>query len=384
MSAGSATQALWRRAPVWRRILLAGIFSVSAFIALSPVPDLGSKATTGPAAPAQTDATYVSPISAPVRSILAERIAEAAAAQEAAERAKAEAATALEQARQARAELAQSQSRPPPPAAASPASPANTVAGLVAPNPSIPSSNQPVGGVEADHVYFVTNGVNGAAGELKAAGRSIPLPTGPFERIAVGQEALGGTRQYSAAFAQFSGTMLVAIVVVNLTPRTEKIGTGLRSYTPCARRDLHFIEVVANEDFGRQECRYINHIWPTAWDGSDSSALFRSVAAGLKARDSQLPSALLQSMFHFADKDDLLRVFYFFNPEVKGIASARTASWIESDWHKGYLARDARRIDYLGELQKWTNDWAQFIRPAFTGGSPSVPPPRLAQQFVTR
>ncbi len=365
---------------------MAGILSALAFIALSPVPDFGLKATTGSTAPAQTDATYVSPISAPVRSILAERIAEAAAAQEAAERAKAEAATALEQARHARAELAQSQSRPPPPlpAAASPASPANTVAGLVAPNPSIPFSNPPVGGVEADHVYFVTNGVNGAAGELKAAGRSIPLPTGPFERIAVGQEALGGTRQYSAAFAQFSGKMLVAIVVVNLTPRTEKIGTGLRSYTPCARRDLHFIEVAANEDFSRQECRYINHVWPNPWDGPDSSALFRSIVAGLKVRDSQLPSALLQSTFHFADKDELLRVFYYFNPEVKGIASARTASWAESDWHKSYLARDARRIDYLGELQKWTNDWAQFIRPAFTGGSPSVPPPRLARQFVTR
>jgi hypothetical protein len=366
---------------------VAGILSAIAFIALSPVPDFGSKATTGPAAPAQTDATYVSPISAPVRSILAERIAEAAVAQEAAERAKAEAATALEQASQARAELAQSQSRSPPPAVASPASAAssaNTGVGLVAPNPSIPSSTPPAGRVEADRLYLITNGVNGAAGELKAAGRSIPLPTGPFERLAVGQETLGGTRQYSAAFAQFNGKMLVAIVVVNLTPRAEKIGTGLRSYTPCARRDLHFIEVAANEDFGRQECRYINHIWPNPWDGPESSALLRSVATALKARDSQLPGALLQSTFHFADKDELLRVFYYFNPEVKGIASARTASWAESDWHKSYLARDARRIDYLGELQKWTNDWAQYIRPAFTGGSPSVPPPRLARQFVTR
>ncbi|MCA3286344.1 MAG: hypothetical protein ING09_07315 [Roseomonas sp.] len=369
---------------------MAGILSAIAFIALSPVPDFRSQVTTAPAASTQIDATYVSPISAPVRSMLAERIAEAAVAQEAAERAKAEAATALEQARQARAELAQSQSRSPPPpptptpAAASPASPANTGVGLVAPNPSIPSSTPPVGGVEADRLYVITNGVNGAAGELKAAGRSIPLPTGPFERLAVGQETLGGTRQYSAAFAQFNGKMLVAIVVVNLTPRAERIGTGLRGYTPCARRDLHFIEVAANEDFGRQECRYINHIWPNPWDGQESSALLRSVATALKARDSQLPGALIQSTFHFADKDELLRVFYYFNPEVKGIASARTASWAESDWHKSYLARDARRIDYLGELQKWTNDWAQYIRPAFTGGSPSVPPPRLARQFVTR
>jgi hypothetical protein len=384
MSAGSATQALWRRAPVWRRSLLAGIFSASAFIVLSPMPDFGLQATTGPVAPSQTDASYVSPISAPVRSILAERIAEAAAAQEAAERAKVEAATVLEQAKQARAELVQNQSRPLPPTVASPAAPANTVAGLVAPNPSIPSSAPPVGGVEADRIYSITIGTNGAAGELTAAGRSIPLPTGPFERIAAGRDTLGGTRQYSAAFVQFSGKTLAALVVVNVTPRTEKIGTGLRSHAPCARRDFHFVEVTANEDFGRQECRYINHIWPNPWEGSDSSALFRSIATGLKARDSQVPNALLQSTFHFADKDGLLRVFYYFNPEIKGIASARTASWQESDWHKDYLARDARRIDYLGDLQKWSNDWAPYIRSAFTGSGPSVPPPRLARQFVTR
>lgn len=402
----SATGALWRRAPAWRWSLILGVLSAAAFVALVPVPKPAPQPPSGQTA---IEAGYISPIPPAVRTMLNNRIAETAAAREAAALAKAEAAAlaaekskaeaaaqaaerrrieaetaAREQARQQRAEAAKPPAPPPAPVVAPPPA-TNPVAGLVAPNAALPTSAPPLDRRnDPSTIYSIVNGTNDAAGMLTAANRLIPLPSGPFERIASVQGPLGSTVQHSAAFAQFRPGMLAALVIINVSPRAEKTGAGLRAYASCNRRDFHYLTTVANEDFGAQECRYVNHVWPTAWSSNEAGELFRSIVTALTTRQVPVPNAMLTSSFHFANQNEVTRVFYYFNPEVRGIQSARTTGWAESDWHKNYLARDARRIDYVGELEKWTNDWLPFVRTAFTGEKAAVPPARLARQFVSR
>ncbi len=308
--------------------------------------------------------------------------AEAAALAAEKRRADAEAA-AREQAKQLRAEA--TRVPPPPTAPVVPAPAANVAAGLVAPNPTLATSAPPTDKRnDPNGIYTILNGVNDSAGMLNAAGRLIPLPAGTFERLASVQGPLGSTIMHSGAFAQFRAGVLAILVVVSLTPPQEKIGAGLRAFPNCKRRDFHYLNVVANDDFGAQECRYVNHIWPNAWGSTESGELFRSIVAALTTRQVPVPNAMVTSTFHFANQNDLVRVFYYFNPEVRGIKSAKTATWNESDWHKSYLAQDVRRIDYLGELEKWTNDWHPFVRAAFTGEKSAAPRSQLARQFAPR
>lgn len=425
-ASGSATRDLWKRSWIWRWSLILGAVSAGGYAWLVPSPDAPMATASYPSADSATG-SYASPMSPAVRAMMNERVAEAAAAREAAARAQAELAeerrkaeeaslaarVALAQAQlqaraqadaQARAEAqAQAQARAqaeaqaraqaeaaarsqaalqnarpvPPPAPPTAVAPS---AGLVAPNPALNSGVVTVVSPQTADITTPTDPK--AAGSVRVAGRVFPLPSGRFILVASNQSQMGATNAQNVALAQIRDGKLVAGVVIVATPRDVKTGAGARAFASCNRNDFHYLNTIANEEFGRQECHYATHIWPQAWSAPDAGSLYRSFAVDLQTRQVAVPNALVMVGYHFANTETLVRVFYYFNPEMRGIQSAKTASWNESDWHKTYLARDARRIDYMGEIEKWTRDWLPFVRPAFLGEQPTQAPSRLATLFV--
>jgi hypothetical protein len=442
--ATSATAALWVRAPIWRASLILGTLSAILFVTVKPPVSFSLPAPVS--APAAEPPSYVSPIPSAMRVALTERLAEAEAARQQAEsarqqaegarqqaaaaqaaalaavevareerrRAEADALAAREQARAATVARQQAEARqqtdaaaaraaarvavapppppPPPPPPAQNVRPVPQVAtaqtvppapqtGLVAPNPTLPSAaealNQPTG-VEALRTSMT------GAGEARIAGRTIPLPSGKFEPVSFSRSSYGSTSMYNVALASIDGNRLAAAVLVFSTPSDVNVGAGSRMFADCMRSDLHFLNNVANEEFGRQECQFVNHIWVDGWRAETTSPFFKAIATALEVRQVPLPPAMILSGFHFADRRGSMRVAYYFNPEIRGVQSSRTLNWDQSDWNKRYLARDGRKIDYIGELEAWTRDWTRFVKPAFEGGPALAPPAALANKFTVR
>ncbi len=429
----SATAVLWERSGIWRWSVIFGSVSAALYLAVVPAPEhgwmsLGSRADAPPGA-GVPDAGYVSPISPAIRSALNERANEAIAAREAAAaaqaaaaalraekqkaeaeaaalraeklKAEADATAAREQTRQAQIqaqaqaqaaqaaaanaarEAALARAATSTPVANAPALPAagNTQQGLVAPNAALPpaaeAERRPTG---IDEMKTSPTG----AGEVVVGGRRIPLPSGNFEPMGYAFSRYGTTTWSRVALTLIENNRLVAIVLVLSTPFAKPTDAGLRRFSDCDRSDMHYKNFVANDEFGKQECNYVNHIWPTAWRSDDTSDALKMMVVTLDARGVPIPNAMIASTFHYADAKSFLRVVYYFNPEVQGIDSAKTNSWAESDWSKKYLARDVKKVNYLGEMEQWSRAWLPFMRPSFEGGAGATPAPRLATKFVKR
>ena len=219
-------------------------------------------------------------------------------------------------------------------------------------------------------------------GEYDLLGRRIPLPAGDFEVIAYLKVQVATTEGVSAALAQFRGNRLSALVVVFATPADRKLGVGFRATRDCLRTDV-YVEVTANEEFGPQDCMIVNHIWPDGFRAPDASNILKAVTTALDTRGVPLPPALIISVFNLADRDGYQRIWIYFNPEVQGIESRRTAAWNESDWHSNYIARDPNKLAYLDSVRQWAHNWRPYMRQSFDGTLKTLPPVQLAGTFTS-
>jgi hypothetical protein len=271
---------------------------------------------------------------------------------------------------------------PPPQPAQTPPRPTPAppvTAGLTAPDPTLPVDTPATArktGVEA--LQANPRG----AGSARIAGRVVPLPAGRFEPTAYAESQHGSTRVTRVVLTHVENRILQALVYVQATSAVEDARAGLRAYAECLRKDFLYLNVVANDDFGAQECQYIFYLWPNIWKSPDTTDVIKSADLDLASRNVPMPPAMVASGHHHADTRGFLRIVYYFNLEVRGIQSARTATSGESDWNSRFLARDRRKVDYMGEMEAWTKAWAPHVRPAFTGGRPLAPPDRLAAQFA--
>jgi hypothetical protein len=215
------------------------------------------------------------------------------------------------------------------------------------------------------------------------AGHRVPLPSKGFQVVASLKGEVGGITTSNEALALIEDKKLIAIVFIAATPLTSKVEAGFRRDSRCGRTDVHYLDIKVNYEFGKQDCSLVNHFWPEAWKSEKANRLDRDAANKLAAMGVSLPPALVYGYYSFADRG-YLKVYYFFNPEARGITSHKTSSWAESDWHKKYLANDPKKVAFLQDMRQWLQAWHPYVQQAFEGSLKDSPPAELSTSLLAK
>lgn len=222
------------------------------------------------------------------------------------------------------------------------------------------------------------------SGIYELLGRRVPLPAGEFEVMGYIPGRSGAQNNVDVSLGLIENNRLSAIVTILATPLNSQLNTGLRADPTCDRDNLLYREFNTNQDFGTQDCWLVDHIWPNNLSaGSGSMAVL--VTTGMEPRGIPMPPVLIRSDFYFGDTRGIMRVLYYWNPEVRGISSSSSIGWEDSDWHFNYIKRDLRKVAFVDEVVRWGQQMYPYIRHGFAGDSVAEvnPPPALAGALLT-
>ncbi len=196
-------------------------------------------------------------------------------------------------------------------------------------------------------------------------GWQVPLPNGEWVVSASMMGGAGGSGADTMFLARIVEGQLAGAVVLMATDPERRLGTGYRQYDQCLRKNVVHIETVSNEEFGPQECWVINHQDARVWQQAMAHPLVRAAVGDLTIRQVKVPHTLLSVTFRLADKNEYLNAIYYFNPEESGIVTAPVASWRESDWFVGYIARYPEKVAYVQTLKVWAREWLPKLKASF-------------------
>lgn len=137
----------------------------------------------------------------------------------------------------------------------------------------------------------------------------------------------------------------------------------------CNRRDLHFINKVANNRAGKQECNIVNH-WRIT---GGVKSKYRNHAWALAAEDAKkwhklnnvsIPNTMIIAQSIFANYNRL-EVRVKFNPELEGFPPTVDSNWSSNDWHQDKIIGDKKRQEYIEKVKVFAIDMHNKIKPQF-------------------
>jgi hypothetical protein len=247
---------------------------------------------------------------------------------------------------------------PPSPMASVNQSPPSVAAPIrpVAPPATLPRS----GGVKFGDTFSAS---------FPFAGRTMPLPTGQWRVVAsLPGMTPNGMATDLKALAREDADRLTGLVLLTGNEKATPSATGFRADGNCERSDINYTHVIRNEDFGEQDCQFIDFVAPESSAQPGTDGLMRAAIGDLKERRVKLPSVLIGAGFRFADRKDLLIAKFYFSPDAEGIAPSAKASWLDSDWNKYNLPQHADKQHYVDRLKVWLTRWETIMRAAWREG----------------
>lgn len=205
-------------------------------------------------------------------------------------------------------------------------------------------------------------------GAMNLHGRQVPLPEGEWTAVAyIAGTAVGATE--SLVLAQPKDAQLHGLVIIQSGRLAPDRPTGYRQSAQCVRAGLLYSKVLANEDFGYQNCWTINHNISAEWNASSVPNLLKAAVGDLSIRGVAMPAVMISVYYRLADKQSMLHAIYYFNPETEGIKSTPTSVWEESDWHRSYVAQYPEKVAYVQKLRAWSEGWHERVNEAFRTAS---------------
>lgn len=182
-----------------------------------------------------------------------------------------------------------------------------------------------------------------------------------------------GTLQRSLEGPKFAGVVLfdvrdgqVARAVLVYTSIEPVLGNRgwLPSEDPCKRRDDVYLHRELGQNYQNQYCVQINHRVPFL---VESKGWSRDALGWLTENKVKLPRTALAVEFARIDRAFQTQLYYFFNPDIEGIAPAAAGEWKSSEWHRDRVGRDPARAAYLESLARWSDAAAPAVRAGFFG-----------------
>jgi len=202
--------------------------------------------------------------------------------------------------------------------------------------------------------------------ELPFAGRMFPLPSGGWRVVAsLPTSNASGVALDMVALANESGGTLQALLLLIGNDKTTPNVVGFRADGNCERSDIIFTHVISNEDFGDQDCQYIDFIVPQDNERIRNEGLLRAALGDLKERNIAIPGTLIGPTFRFGNRRDVFLTKFYFNAEASGLAPSAKLNWLDNDWNKYNLAQHADKEQYIGRLRIWLTKWEDILRDAW-------------------
>lgn len=219
------------------------------------------------------------------------------------------------------------------------------------------------------------------SGRLSLGAKQIPLPTGEWRVAGYGSTVPGegvfgafGAIQNLIAFRIEDGAVdMLAEVSVNALPVVD--GWGLSR--DCLRSDIYLTVTQYKSGFDGS-CYFVKRTFVEPADRSHRAwAAAETYAAG---RSLRLPAAWITVGFRLFDRQDVIDVRYHFNPEIRGLGTARVRA--NDAWKVDEVGKDAPKLKFVEDLSLWGLHTAPFVEAGLRNRLADLPALALPGRIV--
>jgi hypothetical protein len=151
-------------------------------------------------------------------------------------------------------------------------------------------------------------------------------------------------------FSEREKKLLYAVdTIVNLEPGRMSGWTD----EPCKRDNFLWKRSIGGE-FQNINCASINHfteyyVYPTGD--------FQQIVVWAKDEGIEIPPTIIRVSFtRYSSGGKRIVYVVDINPEQYGIARDATMIWGSSSWHKDFIKRDPRKVEFIEKLKLWATD----------------------------
>jgi len=210
-------------------------------------------------------------------------------------------------------------------------------------------------------------------------GFKLPLPPGDWAMLSRSglKDKLGATGT-AVFFGRVEHKRLVGVIRVYSLRSEEKSNAGFESVRGCAKGNPNNIyeSIEAVTPFDHQACWVMHNYFTPPWQqwadrNIKISNLEKAAAGNMTAKGITYPQDLVGIDFIRAEKWGLVEAQYMFSPEVEGISSNTVLSFSEADWNGRNISRFPEKQAYAAKLKRWATDlWPTFQSAFSEAGQP--------------
>ena len=131
---------------------------------------------------------------------------------------------------------------------------------------------------------------------------------------------------------------------------------------PCKREDYLWKKSIGGK-FKNINCVSINHV--TRYWASPTGS-FQQFLVKFREMGIEVPPTIVRVEFtRFANSGTRLRYRVDINPEVFGINRDAEPIWGSNSWHKSFIKRDEKKVQFIANLSKWAEEVQARLDNAF-------------------
>ena len=141
--------------------------------------------------------------------------------------------------------------------------------------------------------------------------------------------------------------------------------SGLGDWTdePCKREDFLYKRSIGGR-FTNLNCATVNHI--TNFFVAPTQE-FQQLAVYLREIDTEMPPTIIRVTFtRYYNQGRRLVYIIDINPEYFGVTRDATTVWGSNSWHKSFIEKDPKKMEFMNNLKKWVDATQDRIDNAFS------------------
>tara|TARA_B110000858_G_C17785619_1_gene467113 strand:- start:223 stop:984 length:762 start_codon:yes stop_codon:yes gene_type:complete len=167
----------------------------------------------------------------------------------------------------------------------------------------------------------------------------INLPPGNWEVVSK-NKVNGGVGWVDVSLIQTEGNKIKAIAIIQYPTNTSAYGWYKSSDDICddySNQQSNFHQKKVKENAGYIMSGFCANVWTSNWiaaDSWDSWDTMEKIHTYIANNNLNYPPALTMLDSKWFSKENLVTIYYMYNPEFNGLATNAKVNFKKSDWHK--------------------------------------------------
>lgn len=188
--------------------------------------------------------------------------------------------------------------------------------------------------------------------QILIAGQTVSLPTGNWQGLAYVDIASRRGLDKLVALGKYEDHRVSEMIAMRIQVVTDS--SGFPQFSGCKTTPRYAGDTQTNESFGTQVCYEVTHM-TNAW----SQPFLSSVATQITGQGSPLPTTVLASSFHKADRKLSVDLLHYAIPEAKLVT--QNENWNSSSWHPNNFDKSSERGRFTQERIRSATTWYQIF-----------------------